>query len=319
MKFNAKKLTLIIIGIVSYLVLFYFLLRKADFQNVFSIMKSVGIKTLFLCIIASILMITFQGLFLKKTFDLYKGLISWKEAIIVWLLTVPTGALTVGLSGPAIIFYYARKKNIPLLYSSAAVFFYHSTYFLVCMALITFGGGISIYRSNLNDSDKILLYFLIILIVLALIILANKKIRIRILSYLHRIFPNLVTTPSKQEYLIPPAKSILSLALVALLALGSNYTILYFTFHQFGIDVSLLQNLKFFVIAQTVSIFSPSGGGFGFVELGLAGSLTLFNINAATAAALVVFYRFFEFWVPALLGLYFLAHKGYRKINNLEH
>jgi len=43
-------------------------------------------------------------------------------------------------------------------------------------------------------------------------------------------------------------------------------------------------------------------GGIGFVEVSLSAVLIGFGTSGATAAAIVVLYRLFEWWLPVALG-----------------
>jgi hypothetical protein len=47
----------------------------------------------------------------------------------------------------------------------------------------------------------------------------------------------------------------------------------------------------------------PVPGGFGILEVGLAGTLILYGAPATQAAAAVVVYHAIAFWVPSLGGL----------------
>jgi uncharacterized protein (TIRG00374 family) len=71
-----------------------------------------------------------------------------------------------------------------------------------------------------------------------------------------------------------------------------------------------------FVIASILGMIPITPGGLGFVEAGLAGTLALAGVGAATATVATLVYRLATFWLPlpAGLGAYFLARRRYGPI-----
>jgi uncharacterized membrane protein YbhN (UPF0104 family) len=74
------------------------------------------------------------------------------------------------------------------------------------------------------------------------------------------------------------------------------------TFHAFGEVPSLLIVLQAYLIGQLGGAL-PIPGGLGGIDGGLIGTLIVYGVAAAPAAAAVLLYRIVLFWVPLILGV----------------
>lgn len=77
--------------------------------------------------------------------------------------------------------------------------------------------------------------------------------------------------------------------------------VLWATFEAFGADVPLTVILLGYLIGQLGGLL-PIPGGIGGIDGGLIGTLIVFGAPAAVAAAAVVAYRVFQFWLPLVVG-----------------
>ncbi len=73
-------------------------------------------------------------------------------------------------------------------------------------------------------------------------------------------------------------------------------------FHAFGASPALIVVLMAYLIGQLGGAL-PIPGGLGGIDGGLIGTLIVFGVAAAPAAAAVLLYRVVLFWVPLLMGL----------------
>ena len=73
-------------------------------------------------------------------------------------------------------------------------------------------------------------------------------------------------------------------------------------FHAFGAAPPLIVLLMAYLIGQLGGAL-PIPGGLGGIDGGLIGTLVVFGVAAAPAAAAVLLYRVILFWVPLVMGL----------------
>jgi uncharacterized membrane protein YbhN (UPF0104 family) len=73
-------------------------------------------------------------------------------------------------------------------------------------------------------------------------------------------------------------------------------------FHAFGASPALTIVLMAYLIGQLGGAL-PLPGGLGGIDGGLIGTLILYGVPAAPAAAAVLLYRVILFWVPLIMGL----------------
>jgi uncharacterized protein (TIRG00374 family) len=69
-----------------------------------------------------------------------------------------------------------------------------------------------------------------------------------------------------------------------------------------GASLGPLQSLVAYSVASLFGIVGFLPGGIGFVEVSLSAVLVGFGTAGVTAAATVVLYRLFEWWLPVAIG-----------------
>ncbi|HEY2571100.1 MAG TPA: flippase-like domain-containing protein, partial [Solirubrobacteraceae bacterium] len=98
---------------------------------------------------------------------------------------------------------------------------------------------------------------------------------------------------------------VLILGLIAYLAF--DVMILWATFRALGPAPPMAILWMAYLIGELGGLV-PVPGGIGGVDAGLVGTLALYNVSLASAAAAVLAYRAIALWVPAVIGgLAFLA------------
>jgi uncharacterized protein (TIRG00374 family) len=78
--------------------------------------------------------------------------------------------------------------------------------------------------------------------------------------------------------------------------------VLFATFHAFGVAPTLIILLQAYLIGQLGGAL-PLPGGLGGIDGGLIGTLVVFGVPAAEAAAAVLLYRVILFWIPLIMGI----------------
>ncbi|MCX6811246.1 MAG: lysylphosphatidylglycerol synthase transmembrane domain-containing protein [Candidatus Berkelbacteria bacterium] len=310
-KFGWKFWVTLIFGLLAYGFLFYELFFKTDIG---SITRTVGqIRWYYIAfgLILGILMIILQGSFLRNIFALYKIPLSFKEAIWTWLYTVPLGAVTAGLSGPAIIFYKARRKNISFEFATLITATYFIFYTASSLLFIFLISGSSFYRDIISrPSWRTLDLILLLLAIILIFILFHRPSRTKVIGLIGRIAPKFFPKGESEKIIGLANIDVLKIVLSGILISLINLAIFTLSFAALKIDLTpfaLFKNFAFFMI---LSMFSPSGGGLGFVELGLAGSLKLTGLTIGAASVIIVSFRLINFWLPAILGWLAISVKG---------
>jgi uncharacterized protein (TIRG00374 family) len=77
--------------------------------------------------------------------------------------------------------------------------------------------------------------------------------------------------------------------------------VLWATFKAIGVDVPVTVILMGYLIGQLGGAL-PLPGGIGGIDGGLLGTLVVYGVDAAPAAAAVLLYRVILFWLPLLIG-----------------
>ncbi len=90
-----------------------------------------------------------------------------------------------------------------------------------------------------------------------------------------------------------------------------DYLVLVFALYAVGAQPRLSLVLVAYASGAVLSMISLTPGGFGFVEVGLTGVLTLSGIPSDAAAVAVLAYRVVSLWLPIVAGLFgWAAFKG---------
>lgn len=83
-----------------------------------------------------------------------------------------------------------------------------------------------------------------------------------------------------------------------------DYLVLVFALYAVGAQPRLSLVLVAYASGAVLSMISLTPGGFGFVEVGLTGVLTLSGIPSDAAAVAVLAYRGISLWIPIVGGLF---------------
>jgi phosphatidylglycerol lysyltransferase len=311
-KFGWKFWITLILGVAAYCFFFYILFIKSDLKEIKNIFSQSDPFYLFFAFLASIFMILGQGFFLKKIFDIYKVKIPFDEAVRTWLMTVPLGAVTAGLSGPAIIFYKLQRKKVPIHLSTIVIISYY-IFYLVPNILFILIAGIASFSPQFIINPTVLIGSIIFIIIAGIILflLLSQKGRALVLMIVRRVAPKYLPDKNGKEFLTLSSKSILEAIGASALEVVTAILIFVFCLVAIGAGLKILTILQGFAAMQVLAIFSPSGGGLGIVEIGLTGFMKLNGLNISQATLFVIAFRFFEFWIPAILGWIIFSHRGF--------
>jgi uncharacterized membrane protein YbhN (UPF0104 family) len=280
----------LILSVLFYALFLRYLFLKIDLQGLHFIFNNASWSFLFVALLAGLGMIYFQALLLHQTFGLYNLKIKYFESLSLWLLGVAASTFTVGLGGPAVLYFKIRKKGDLHLTAKIMTAFY--LFYVIPNLTFVVLGSLLFFPGSIFKSDWLLPTILIAAILLsAIFILARNS------SYFKQIFGATKSTFSRfSKFEIAKILEISTLEIVF------SFLIFFFVLKAFGVQISLTTMIKNFVVVEILAIFSPTGGGVGAVELGLTGSLALSGVVTASAAIVVLTYRLINFWLPFLAG-----------------
>ena len=109
------------------------------------------------------------------------------------------------------------------------------------------------------------------------------------------LFDSLQLVRSRGGVLLPAVGHAVATELIAA-------AVLWACLHAVGISLGPLQSLVAYSVSGLFGIIGFLPGGLGFVEVSLSAVLVAFGTAGATAAAAVVLYRLFEWWMPVVIG-----------------
>jgi glycosyltransferase 2 family protein len=100
----------------------------------------------------------------------------------------------------------------------------------------------------------------------------------------------------------------------ALLSKLATIVAFWLTVLAFDVEMSFAKAGALYMIANTIGSAVPTPGGVGGIEAALTAVLLSFGVDNATAAAIVLLFRFLTYWLPTLPGYLFMRRvqaKGY--------
>jgi phosphatidylglycerol lysyltransferase len=84
---------------------------------------------------------------------------------------------------------------------------------------------------------------------------------------------------------------------------------IYISILALGLDPSFLAAVMAYLVAVIFLIVSPFLRGLGAIEVSTAFLLTRFGYNEVQAISITLLFRFFEFWIPMLCGIFSFMYK----------
>lgn len=319
-KYRLSFVISVILVLAVYSYLFYQLFFKTDIREVFETVSHLRFFYLLAGVALSGLLIATQGLFIVEIFKLYKIKMSLKEGIETWFLTVPTGAVTAGLGGVAVLFYKARRKGCSSQFAAVITISYFVLNFSAILIFsLLFGGSAFIETAIKNNYSIIISSCLVFLAIIFCLLLFNRRIREKIFHYVRRFFPKFLPREETDKINELENSQIADIFLYVFFAFLANFVIFAFSLYVFRTNLGFVSVLKNFSMAQAVSIISPSGSGLGFVELGMLGSLRFSGVAIHEAGAITIVYRLFNFWLPAIFGWGILSLRGMDYIKEIKN
>ncbi|MDP4224456.1 MAG: phosphatidylglycerol lysyltransferase domain-containing protein, partial [Bacteroidota bacterium] len=259
--------------------------------------------------------IVLQGVMYKLAFASVRTSVTFPSAILLYLkrnlisIFMPAG----GVTSLAFFMGDIEKQNIPRtkIYFASSLYAFIGMLTAGLMALPIFIYGI--VEGITGDGEIMALAFLVILIIL-LFLMYRSVVRKKLL---YRIVIRIV--PSAEVYIDEIISHTINVRYL-IYTIGTSVTIdlvciglVYLSMVALGIKASLPFAMMSYVTGIIAINVSPFMKGLGAVEISMSFVLTRLGYTNVEAVTITLLYRFFEFWLPMIVGaLSFLL-----KINKL--
>ena len=228
-----------------------------------------------------------------------------------------------GTAGTLLYIEDARRDGVSIARSTPAILIYDVAYFLGFMLIMVIGFAV-LALSHSMQPYYLFAGFLLVLVVMgfsALLILGyfkprwlnigalwvEKKLASFMQNKLHRA-PLKPWGAKISKSFEDTAHSIANAPAPALRAVGfmtltAGLDMLAMTAVGFAFGYTVVPMLvATYVVAQLLTVFSPTPQGVGIVETAIALLLTSFGLDVAAATAVAIVYRGYVYWIPFLLG-----------------
>jgi phosphatidylglycerol lysyltransferase len=297
------------------LIAWFYKHEQHEIRQIKSVLLAANLRWVLAGISGLAVYIALQGIMYKLAFASVRTSITLPSAILLFLkrnlisIFMPAG----GVASLAFFMGDIEKQNIPRtkIYFASSLYAFTGilTTALVAVPIFIYG----IVEGITGDGEVLALAFLAILIVLLFLMyrsVIRKKLLYRIIV---RIIPSaevyideIISHTIDLKYLI---YTILISVIIDLVCIG----LVYLAMIALGIKPSLPFAMLSYIIGIISINVSPFMKGLGAVEISMSFVLTRLGYTNVEAVSITLLYRFFEFWLPLVVGaLSFLL-----KINKL--
>ena len=263
-------------------------------------------------VIVSILYVLFQAAMYRSSFAAIGSSLQWPHAIDLFLkrnflsVFLPAG----GVSSLAYAPSYLKKNGINKVQTGQASAIYAFvgilTVFIIALPVLV----ISIFQqSRIENTLEGLIGITVFLAVIVWIVRSVRK-KAWLYQQVNNRFPKIIH--SVDEFFsvnISNKQGILTVVHSLFIEL-CGIAHIYIACKALGLPASLEASAIAYVLSVLLMLFSPFLRGLGAVELAMVFVLQSFGFSAVNALAITVLYRFFEFWLPLLAGLFSFLWKG---------
>ena len=256
-------------------------------------------------LIVTIAYIMFNALMYYSSFQTLKRKISFSSTLLLYLkrnfisVFLPAG----GFSSLAFFTSAIEEQGVP----KTTIYLASSLYGLcgfVSLIFVSVPAIIVLFMSNSLTSGIIIPFVVLTAIVVSVWLIFRSLMRE---GYMYRLFtklrPGLIILLEDLKAHQFDAKYIIVTVLYSLGIEVTGMAHVYIAMHAFGLPCTFQIALVGYVVATLMFAVSPFMRGVGAVEITLTVVLVkIFHVDQVQAISVSILYRFFEFWVPLLIG-----------------
>jgi len=263
-------------------------------------------------IIVTVLYVFLQAAMYRKCFAAIRSSIRWSHAIDLFLkrnflsVFLPAGGVSSLTYNPS----YLRKNGITKIQTAQASAIYAFvgilTVFLIALPVLV----ASIFQEGRIETilEELLALFIFLLVIFWIIRSLQRKTWLY--RQVHKKFPKVTTTIDDFFSVKISGKQGTLTIVYSLLIEVCGIAHIYIACRALGFPASFEASAMAYVFSVLLMLFSPFLRGLGAVELTMVFILQSFGFPLVNALAITVLYRFFEFWLPLVGGLFSFAWIG---------
>jgi phosphatidylglycerol lysyltransferase len=232
--------------------------------------------------------------------------LSWSNAIELFLkrnflsVFLPAGGISSLAYSPNSI----RKNGLTKMQIHQASGIYA---FVGLLTVFIVGVPVLIYSlfqaKNIVHTGQSLIILFLILAVVYLVFRSFQQKR-KLYQWVQKKFPKLIPSIDELFSADISTKQFAYTVLFSLLVECCGIFHLYIATKALGLPASLAASAIAYIVSVLLMIVSPFLRGLGAVELSMVYILSLYGYTPVNALAITVLYRFFEFWLPLVAGIF---------------
>lgn len=315
-KENRIILTQFIIGVFFIgLGIWFFKHEKTELSQIKSSIINVNWQWIFIGILIAVVYFLLQGLMYVASFASVNAEISLKEAIMLFLkrnfisVFIPAG----GFSSLAFFTKNLEQKGN----SKTQIHVASSIYgFVGILSVVLIAIPVFIYafiKSTIDNSEWIALFLIVVFLVKIIIVYKSIVKKGFIYKLLIKWFQKLEIFINNIEAYTIDRNNFLKTVLYSILIEVVGISHLFVAMLALHFQPTLLEASICYIVSVLFLIMSPFMRGLGAIEVSMTYVLVRYGFHNTEAVAITLLYRFFEFWIPLVAGIFtFLS-----KINKL--
>lgn len=292
--------------------IYFFWKQRGELKSLGTSLQNTNMLWLWLGIAGTIIYILLQAGLYVYSFLAIGGRISWLNAIELYLkrnviaVFLPAGGITALAYLPSNI--RETQQNTQQVHHASVIYGFNGIFsvFIVAVPVLFY---LWLQNATVPGTGAALITVLAILIAMVLLVrsIQNKGPFYRfVIKGRPKIEKFLTNTFSFDLNM----KQFWRATLVSVLLEVIGVVHLYISLLGAGVTPSLEASIIGYIVAAIFLIISPFLRGMGAIELSLTFILQKYNYPTVIAVQSMLLFRFYEFWLPLLVGLLLYAAKG---------
>jgi len=166
-------------------------------------------------------------------------------------------------------------------------------------------------KQSVGNMEILALVVLIILVVLLVFVVYSFIKKGLLYRLVMKRFPSLIVMLEEIQSQSFRVRVFIQACLISVLIEITGIVHLYIAMLALGLEPSISAAIAGYVVMVLLLSVSPFLRGLGAIEISMTYLLVKYGYSLLYAASITLLFRFFEFWVPLILGLFsFLAKRG---------
>jgi phosphatidylglycerol lysyltransferase len=294
------------------LAIYFFRSQRHELLSLRVQLHNSSLQWVFAGVIVTVVYILLQAAMYRASFAVIGSSLQWIYGIDLFLkrnflsVFLPAG----GVSSLAYTPSYLRKNGFTKVQTGQASAIYAFvgilTVFLIALPVVI----ISVFQQERNDNIAKGLLVLSAFIFFILWLVRSIRKRTWLYQQVQKKFPGIASSIDEFFSVKISNRQGLFTVIYSLLIEVCGIAHVYMACKALGLPASLEASSIAYVLSVLLMLFSPFLRGLGAVELTMVFVLKSFGFSPVDALAVTVLYRFFEFWLPLVAGLFSFAWKG---------